>query len=245
MKKTNIVQTEAVDWKLKIEEGSNKVVLNTAYYDDFVNWVNRAPSLGSPNKDLPALRLKSIEPDRLEGDMIKVNLVYEAVSPEATYPGRSPGAIKRYAMEVSTSEEPLLVNHLFKDLPDLQKQALLELMASSKTAEDFEKAVAAVTSSEGVKAIAKIRRGIEAFLNPGLVWVERYTTKRLADLDLSDILTTTNNPPGPCPSSGSLRNWLYMAGPANPLEDGEHWEIERRWMLSEKGKWDPDLYPSS
>jgi hypothetical protein len=114
----NLALTEAVEWTLEIEDGSNKVVGTFAYTDAFEGWFPRAPTMKSAHPDLPALRLKKIKPSREEGGIVRVHLTYEANNPEATYPGRAAGAIKRYAMEVTTTEEPLLTNALFKDLED-------------------------------------------------------------------------------------------------------------------------------
>lgn len=243
--KISVTQTEGVDWEFEIENGSNKVTAMGTYTDDYEDWMARAPNGGSPHPDFPALRLKKLKGKRTPGLMIEVTLNYEAFSAEFTFPGREAGKIKRYGIDPSTTEEPLLTNHLFKDLSDAEKEALQELMTSSKSDDDFTKASEKVKSEAGLKALGKIRLGIEAYLNPGLVWVERFTTKNLDDLELDKILTTTDSPPGNIPSTEDERNWLYLAGPASPLEDGEHWDIEKRWQLSEKGKWDPDLYPSS
>lgn len=242
IKKVNLKKTEAVEWELEIEAGSNTITATLAYTDEYEGWVARCPNLGSPHPDFPALRLKKIKPIREEGGIVRVRLGFEANDPEAQYPGRNPGKVERYSMDLSSTEEPLLTNEMFKDLPDDEAEALQELLQSARSKDDFTKASGAVSSGQGVKAIEKIRKGREAYLNPGMVWVERFTTKTLSDLDISSILTTTNSPPGPCPSAGSQRNWLYLGGTANPNDDGETWEVEKRWQLSEKGKWDSDLY---
>lgn len=242
VRKINIVATESVDWEFEIEVGATKVPASLSYTDDFDGWLGRAPTLNSAHPDIPALLLKKIKGTRQEGGVIKVTLSYECNNPDVTYPGRDAGKIKRYHMEPGAGEEPLLTNYLFKDLSDTEKQAALELLASTKSTEDFSKASAALTSTPGIKLIAKVRKGIEAYRSPTLVWVERFTTNTLADVELTKMLKTTETPPGHCPEAGSARNWLRLAPTVSPEEDGKHFNIENRWELSLPGGWDPDLY---
>ncbi|MES2923682.1 MAG: hypothetical protein V4819_19160 [Verrucomicrobiota bacterium] len=242
--KIDIKKTEAVEWTLKLESGSNKVVGKLSYTDEHEGWFARAPLIDSPHPDVPALLLKTIEPKRVEGGIVEVSLSYESNDPDATYPGREAGKIKRYNLELTSGEEPLLKNHLFKDISSAEQEVLQGLLNSSKAVGDFSYAVENTSSEAAGHAIAKIRKGIDAFLNPGMIWVERFTTKDLGDLEISKILTTTSNPPGGCPSGGATRNWLYLGGTAGQSQDGKSWDIEKRWQLSEKGKWDIHLYPA-
>lgn len=243
VKKRNVVKLDAVDWEFDLEVGSNKVTAKGAYRDDYTNWMARCPLPGSPHPDLGALTLHKISAKRQEGWLIDVTLSYESNNPEASYPGRKAKTIKRYSMELTSSQEPLLTNHLFKDLSDKEKEALQQLLGSGRTTEEFATATAAVSSTAGTKAIEKIRRGIDAYLNPGLIWTERFTSKCTSVLDLSKILKTTNSPPGNCPSGGTERNWLYLGGTAEQSNDGEFFDITKKWQLSERGKWDENLYP--
>ena len=244
MKKIDIKKTESVDWGIEVDFGSNKFDGSYSYTDDFEGFLSRVPAAFELHPTIPGLVLNGFSAKRIEGDLVSVSLKYKASDPEATYPGRPAGVVKRYSMDVTTGDEPLLTNYMFKDLPDAEKSALLELMASSKTTEDFSTATTAVTSGPGVEAIAKIRKGIDSYYNPGLVWVERFTTKNLTDLSLTDVCHT-QAPPGDCPSGGSTRNWLYLGGTSSPQPDGKSWEIEKRWQLSLRGNWDSDLYPSA
>ena len=242
--KINLKQVQSVDWTFEIEVGSNKVVGSIAYSDDFNNFLARAPALQSAHPDIPALLLHKLTAKRIDGDMVIVTLAYENNDPDAQYPGREKGKIKRYHAEPGAGEEPMLTNDIFKDLTDTEKQAALELVASGKSAEDFTKAEAKLTSEMGIKFVAKVRKGIEGFRAPGLVWVERFTTKDLADMELSKIFKTTDSPPGDCPDAGSERNWLRLQPTVNPHEDGKTFDLENRWELSLPGKWDPDFYPA-
>lgn len=244
VKKTNVVKLDSVDWEFEMEVGSNKVIGKGVYRDTYPGWMTRAPAFNSNHPDIPALLLKKINAKRVDGDMIDVSLGYECNNPEANYPGRPAGKIKRYHMEPAMGEEPLLTNYIFKDLTDTEKDAAQALLASGKTSEDFATAVGILTSTGGVKFIAKVRRGMEAYRSPGLVWVERFSTTNLDDVELTKILKTVASPPGDCPSAGANRDWLRLAPTVNPHDDGETWDIENRWELSLEGKWDADFYPA-
>lgn len=244
----NLRKTEAVEWTFDVEDGSDEVSGSLSYTDDFEGWKDRAPSFKSPHPDYPGLKLKKISATRVEGLQVKVKLDYKDTSSTAEYPGREPkdevSESKRYSIEAPTTEEPLLTFHGFALLSDAKKQALQELMQSAKTKEDYEKAEEVIAADEiGTKVISKIRKGIEAYLNPGIVWVERYRTKNLASLELSKVGNIFETVPGNPPDIGS-RTWLYvgLTGNQDDDNDGEYWSIERRWQASERGGWDEDLY---
>lgn len=238
----NLDLFEDVEWEFEYETGAQKATGLLTYSDKFEGWLGRAPAPGSKHPDIPALLMRKLNGKRDAGGIVRVRVEYESNSGEI--PGRGSDKVKRYSLRPTAGEEHLLTNYQFKDLSDAEKQALLQLMASDKSAAAFSAALAVCTSEIGIKAVGKVRKGQEAYLSPGLEWVERFTTKNLDDLDLSKHLKTTENPPGPAPSPGSERNYLYIAGPAEPNDDGETWNIEKVWKLSERGKWDEDFYPA-
>lgn len=244
VKKINLLKTESVDWTFEIEFGKASIPGMITYCDDYENWLTRTPAAYSDHPTIPALKLKKLSGSRIEGDMIKVTLLYECNDPDAEYPGRPKGKIKRYHMEPGAGEEPLLTNFLFKDFTTAEQEAAGKLLASSKGAADYAEAATALTSAAGTKFIAKVKKGIEAYRSPTLIWVERFTTNNLDDVELTKLLKTTNSPPGDCPSAGGDRNWLRLAPAVSANDDGATWDIENRWELSLPGKWDPDFYPA-
>jgi hypothetical protein len=172
--------------------------------------------------------------------MIRVTLNYESRNTEASYPGREPGSVKRYDMELSTSEEHLLTHERYGLLTTDEREALSMLIDHVRVDEDGESNVDKVTSDDGKEALAKIRRGVSHFLNPGLVWTERFSTGEIGDVDLTN-LGRISDPPGN-PPDDSVHTWLYIGASARNSEDGKTWEVERRWLLSGVGGWDEDLY---
>lgn len=248
VKKINLTKTESVEWEFESEDGSDEVNGSLSYTDDFEGWQSRAPLFKSVHPDFPGMKLKKINGIRIEGGQVKIKLSYKATSETAEYPGRDPSAepstAKRYSIEAPTTEEPLLTFHGFSSLSDEMKQTLQELMQSSKSKEDYEKAEEVIGDDEiGNKVLEKIRKGYEGYLNPGIVWVERYKTKDLATVELNKVGNIYGTVPGSPPDIGS-RTWLYVGLTANQNDenDGEYWDIERRWQASERGGWDEDLY---
>lgn len=244
-RRISVTKTEAVEWEFEMDFASNKVPATVSYTDDFTNWLSRVPKANSNHPDYNALQLVKFKGSRIDGGMIKVTLYYESNSSEANYPGREPSLVKRYSLEPADYEESLLTFHKLKDLVDASKEAIGELLASSRTKTDFQKATTAIGADPlALFAVDKIREGKEAYLNSGLMWVERFQTKNLEDLDLAQNLKIAASVPGNPPSLPAGANWLYRAGPASPNDDGESWEIEKRWMASGPGGWDTFFYGS-
>ncbi len=240
--KINLQKTQSVNWNLKIEASSNKVSGNLSYTDNFEGWFARAPDIGSSHPDVPALLLVSLSAQREEGSVIKVDLGYESNNPEAQYPGRKPGKIKRYRIERTGGEEPLLKHPLFgKLLPDEQK-TLESFMNSDRDDEAYETARAALDPEPFcLYLLKKLRTGVEAWVYAGMTWVETFMTNDWSDLDLKKV-GKIYNAPGPAPTLDSPANWLYMSVTADPTEDGKFWNVERRFEASLETGWDEDLY---
>lgn len=242
-RKINISKTQSVEWEFEIDFSATTVPASLSYTDNFEGWLSRAPVAWSAHPDIPALLLKKIKGSRQEGGLIKVTLSYENNSASTDYPGRKRGPIKRYHMEPGAGEEPLLTSYLFKDLTETEREAALEFLASPKSPEDWTNAKAKLKSTGAVKLLEKVRKGIDAYRSPTLIWVERFTTSDLDDVDLPKILKTTSNPPGDCPAA-TERNWLRLPPSVSPHDDGKNFDIENRWELSLRGNWDEDLYPA-
>lgn len=238
--KVSLTQEEGVEWTYKVSAGDNKARSTRTYTDDVTGWESRCPKLGSRHPNFAELFLVDIEARGIPGGMVSVSLIYESVDEEATYPGRDPGRVKRYDMEVTTEEEHILAHQRYADLSAAEREALLAI--SNGTFEDnagnsYE---SKVTSARGKEALAKIRKGITHYLVPGIVWVEKFNTHSLGDLDIANV-GNIDSPPGSPPSGGS-RNYLYIGATGSMSEDGESFSVERRWRLSGRNGWDPELY---
>lgn len=246
VKKHNVVKLEAVDWEFEFELGSNKVIASGAYQDDYDNWWKRMPSLGSEHPDVPPLLLKKIKGKRKDGWLIDVTLSYESHDPDLTYPGREKQKIKRYTIEPGGGEEPLLTFAKLKDLDVQSQEALGELLGSSRTRDDFARATAAIGANPlALFALEKIRKGIDAYRHSGIVWVERFSTSKLEDMECGKFYTIETEVPGSPPPLAEGANWLYIPGSATPHDNGKTWDMERRWEASLPGGWDEWFYARS
>ncbi len=233
-------RTEQIEHWLEIEAESTKVQGAMAYVDDFDGWLERAPAMNSEHPDYPAMRLKKLRGERLEGYLVKVSLSYESWSTEANYPGRPPGAITRKGGEVSVSEEPLLTNQLFDGFAgDEEISAVNEYLASARAREDYQKLDDAISeTAAGQKALELLGKGVEAYYNPGAIHTERLTGVTLAAFALGDV-GKIDSPAG-APTIGS-RTWLYIGANYDENDDGTY-SGTRRWQASEEGGWDTELY---
>lgn len=241
--KINLKKVFSPSWTYRVKLGENKPSASLEYEDDFEGWGGRAPDLGSAHPDLPGLVLVEIDAIRAEGSRITVRLKYETYSSTATYPGRpaSEEPVKRYDGEIFTGEEILQANKYFADLTDVEREAVQNVINGTELKENGERYKDDLKSELALKALEKIRKGVTHYLEPGLVWVERFNTANLSDVQITKV-GEVMDPPGPRPDPGENRDYLYLGANLKNSEDGTSWEVERRWQLSGKGKWDPDLY---
>jgi hypothetical protein len=226
-------------WTYDASLGESKAVATLAYDDDFTGWSQRVPALGSTHPDLEGLVLVNIQAVRREGGLITVTLKFESYSWTASYPGRPAGenSVRRYDIELATTEEPLFKNGRYALLSNAELKALGQIVNGQETDAQGNQLEDQVTSEEGLECLAKIRRGQTHNLKQGLVWTERFITDDLADLQLAKF-GLIDEPPGGAPTDSSS-NYLYLGGVARNSEDGDFWEVERKWQ---HGEWDVDIY---
>lgn len=243
--KHNLKLTEQADWKFSVEataEGADAHA-TMVYEDSFDGALGRLPTIGTAHPNIPGLLCYKAEVERQEGGKARITLSFKPYTWEATYPGRPEDPPKKsYSIDVSTREEPLLTHTKFAELTDAEKDALGAFMASNRDSKALQEVTKAVTSENGLLALGKIKKGIESYYSPGIVWVEKLKTTNPSDIELSSVGNSTNSPPGSPPDAGENRDWLYLGASGSLQEDGQTWEFERRWQLSERGKWDTDLY---
>jgi hypothetical protein len=243
--KHNLKLTEQADWKYSVEATAEGADANASmvYEDSFDGALGRLPTIGMNHPNIPGLLCYKADVERQEGGKAKITLSFKPYSWEATYPGRPENPPKKsYSIDVSTREEPLLTHVIFAELDEAERDALAAYMASNKDTKALSVVEKAVTSETGLLALAKIKKGVESYFSPGIVWVEKFKTTTPSEIELASVGNSTNSPPGNPPSAGDNRDWLYLGASGSMQEDGETWEFERRWQLSERGKWDEDLY---
>ena len=239
---TNIKDSEAHEWTFDAEIGSNDPQAVRKYRGAFAGWIGRCPQMGSAHPDLPGFIVRRIHAEREPGGLVEVTLSYGPANWNVSYPGRPGGnqQIKRYNTEITTSQEPLLSINRYSSLSTTELEALQQIINGNLVSESGVPWESKVTTERGQEALAKIRKGRDSVEIPGLIWVERYMDNSLDSIEL-DKVGNIDAPPGGAPSGGS-RNYLYIGVTAEMSDDGEQYTIERRWRLSGKEGWDPDLY---
>lgn len=243
VRKIDLTRTHTPVWTYRVRLGENKPSATLEYVDDFDGHASRMPELGSAHPDLDGLVLVEIDSSREEGSQIRVRLNYETYSIGASYPGRpsSEDPVKRYDFEIPTGEEPLLASPFFADLTAVERAAVQNIINGTENKEGGGTYAEDLTSELGAAVLEKIRAGTTHYLEPGFVWVERFNTPTLSDVEITKV-GEIMDPPGPRPNPGEFRDYLYLGATGRNSEDGNTWEVERRWQLSGKGKWDADLY---
>jgi hypothetical protein len=238
--KRNVVKTITSEWKYSIGASDQKATASGSYKDNFEGWTDRCPLLGSEHPDIPNMILINIDASREDGDVIKIDLKYE--SNQLAMPGRPGGSetIKRYAVELSNGEEHILTHTRYEDLDEIERTALFNISNGTETGENGAYANA-IKSDLGLECLAKIKKGNVARKNAGVIWVEKFITEDLSDINFPNF-NKTELPPGGV--GGAAENWLYIGTGAIEEAAGEIYSIEKRWEYK-ADEWDEDLYPAA
>jgi hypothetical protein len=242
--KNSVRKTITSDWKYSVGAGEEKATASGSYKDDFQGWSDRCPLLGSAHPDIPGMSLINIDVTREEGDVVKVDLKYEATL-KADYPGRPPGSevIKRYTFAGADGEEHILSHSRYKTLDDTELEALFAISNGTEAKDGGTPYADDVTTEIGLECLAKIRRGTVARKATGMVWIEKYTTDDLTEINRQNI-HKTQSPPGKAGTLGNASNWLYLTPNAEEQTEGGVFALEKRWEYSADG-WDEDMYPAA
>ena len=234
----NVVKTEGVKWKFKTNAASDKATSRLEYTDEFEGWASRCPLIGSSDPYLPTLTLVDVDAERIPGGQIKVVLLFEARGATADFPGkRAGGPVERYEVRFQDGEEHILSHSIADGLSDDEIKALFNISNGSESDEVGTKWDTLVTSDDGLKILAKIRKGNTQVVSGSLFYIARKTITDLNQLEYSK-LKTIQTPPG---NPGGSGNWLYKTASAPSDADGLTYELERVYQYSPDG-WDPDLY---
>lgn len=245
--KVNVVKTNGVDWEYEVSAGEDKPTGFITYTDDFLGWASRCPLVNSAHPDIPGLKLERIKAKRIEGDQIKVDLFYVAMAFQGVpgKPDQSENATAKYYVQVNSREEHILSNPYAAGLDSTEREALFAI--SNGTLEDGggNKYEVAVTSTEGVELLEKIKKGNVSYLLGTIIFGQRKVIKNISELNIENF-GKRNKPPDPPGISlgGTLANWLYTSAAADPVPTDEvAWQADRQWTYSPEG-WDEQLYTS-
>jgi hypothetical protein len=195
------------------------------------------PRPGTPHPEVSFLSVDNATAKVTEGDLAEITCNYAGAEAKTDEEEK---AAMTFGLGLSLSEEPLLSNYRYKDLAEAEVEAL-KAIAGGK---DKDEAGAAykdkITSARGKEALKKIMRGEVSYYSPKVAWRESVTRdKGVRNTDLNKI-GEIDTPTGPAPELAKGRNWLLNG--VSQTQEGGSFRIEREWLASDRGGWDPDIY---
>jgi len=249
-KSGDFAQNYQAEWTYDDSGEGDGSSLSASYEDDVEGWVSRLPARGSTppatvGAEFSSFRLQKRTANRLPGGKVKVTLRYESERAVDEDPGEE-DEIRRYSMQVTLSEENILTHPRYADIPEEERTALTMYLSGQrfKTEEGKERWKDDVVTERGKEMLEKIDDGISAYLEPTLLWRERFRTEwsKVADeVEIAKIGNIDDEVPGNPPMGGD-RNYLYLGAQIDQDESGEFADILNEWQLSGRNGWDEELY---
>ena len=193
------------------------------------------PRPGTPHPEIPFIWIDTVNVQVSEGDLAQITCNYAGTDNADLSPLKT-----TYSLGLSLSEEPILSHKKFRDLDDDEKEALQAIIAGRDKDEAGASYRDRIESDEGLKALEKILRGQTSYYSPRVVW--RQSTVRNASAASQDVrkIGMIDSPDGNQPQLEDGRNWLLNS--VTQSQEGNAYRIEREWISSDRGGWDPDIY---
>lgn len=193
------------------------------------------PRPGTPHPEIPFITLDNATAQVSEGDIAQITCNYAGTENTTNDPNKT-----TYTLGLSLSEEPLLSHKKFKDLAEAEVEALQAIISGKDKDAAGAPYKNKVTSDLGKKALEKIQRGQTSYYSPKVTW--RQATVRKTSAAASDVrkIGKIDEPDGRQPSLADGRTWLYNG--VTQSQEGGSYRIEREWIASDRGGWDPDIY---
>jgi hypothetical protein len=239
-KHIDIRQCQNYRWTYHDSVGSDKREGKIFYTDEYDGWTGRCPRKGSEHPDIGGLYLKDRDAKRIEGGLVEVELDYESHEVTTSETGENPRK-KRYSIEHTVSEQPLLTHPRYKDFSDEEFLALQMMINGQIEKPDGSLWEDDITEGERQnEAKQKVKSGITSYLKPGIIYVQRYSDSNLESVE-DEMVGYIHEAPGSPPASEG-KNYLYLGYSADDTDDGRYHNIERRWQQSDSKGWDAELY---
>lgn len=244
------------EWTYSDAAGQDGAEIQATYEDDLAGWETRLPEYGSgvpagvgtglPTAVRDGFRLKTRGLKGMAGEKVEVEATWSSAWRVDMDPNNETLVpIPRYSMAVSLSEEPILTHERYEALTETEQDALRNIIGGQRWKDEAAGVEWAsdVTSAEGLEALAKIRKGVESYREPGLVWREtmRVPWAKLALYTRLDKVRRIDTPPGN-PPDDEFRDYLYLGPQIDQDETGEWADLRREWELSGENGWDQDFY---
>jgi hypothetical protein len=195
------------------------------------------PRPGTAHPEVSFLSVDNVTAKVTEGDLAEITCNYAGAEAKTE---EEEQAAMTYSLGLSLSEEPLLSNYRYKDLADDEVEALKAIAGGKEKDDAGAPYKDKVTSDLGKEALKKIMRGEVSYYSPRVAWRESVTRDSgVRNTDLNKI-GEIDMPPGPAPALANGRNWMLNG--VTQTQEGASFRIEREWLASDPGGWDPDIY---
>ena len=195
------------------------------------------PRPGSVHPEVPFVAVSQVTAQVTEGDLAEITCVYTGAE-ESNDEDEQANAV--YTIGLSLSEEPLLTHQRYKDLEEEEIEALQAIASGKDTDSSGAPYKDQVTSELGQEALEKIQRGQVSYYSPKITWRESFVRDNgVKNSDLNKI-GEIDDPSGNPPSLAQDRDWLLHG--VTQTQEGRSYRIEREWLASDRGGWDPDIY---
>ena len=146
-----------------------------------------------------------------------------------------------FDVDLSVSEENLLLCHRYSGLGAVEKEVLKQIMAGKDKDDQGNKLRDKVTSDRGKEALAKIDRGQISYYCPKIAWKEKWVRKRPVEAAELNKIGKIDTPEGPAPALAGARNWLRN-GCRQTQEGKKAFTLELEWLSSNEDGWDGQIY---
>jgi hypothetical protein len=193
------------------------------------------PRPGTPHAEIQFISVDTVSAQVSEGDLAQITCNYAGTDNNDDDPNKT-----TYTLGLSLSEEPLLSHKKFRDLADEELEALQAIIGGKENDSSNSSYKDKITSDLGKKALEKIQRGQTSYYSPKVAW--RQSTVRKSSAASADVrkIGEIDSPDGREPSLSDGRNWLLNG--VTQTHEGSSYRIEREWLASDRGGWDPDIY---
>lgn len=197
------------------------------------------PRPGTPHPEIPFLTISQVAASFTEGDLAEITCQYAGAEDSS---GGNEKALAVYTMGLSLSEEPLLSHPRYQSVPQAEREAIQAILAGRDADDSGTPYRDIVVSSEGQEALGKISRGQTSYYSPRVVWRQSWVQSRSVQSGELNRIGSIDTPDGPAPALGGGRTWLLNG--VTQTQEGASFRIEKEWLASDRGGWDPQIYSS-
>lgn len=198
--------------------------------------VQMMPRPGSAHPEVTFVAVSHVSAVVTEGDLAEITCTYTGAKQQSGEDEETPV----YTIGLSLSEEPLLSHIRYKDLVEEEVEALRAIASGKETSDSGTSYKDLIESELGLEALAKIQRGQVSYYSPKITWRESFVRDRGVKTSELNKIGEIDDPSGEPPALAQDRTWLLNG--VTQTQEGRSFRIEREWLASDRGGWDPEIY---